>query len=229
MSNDQNECKFFPRDERGYYDVPDVQEKHCPTCVYSGKCYIDDVHSWPWTTSECVNAGYAHYRPKSSGYDCSLLELHANECEDELYVKAVTDGTVVDTVEHLSFIRSGRSLLQKAIVDEAMMHMPDHFVLCSEEEFDERIKAWKDKVFQLTEEVERLKAEKEKLSEQVSRLASMQMTIATADQKNLLQFRWFIEYGSWLSNKDVKEIAEIVIGKLVEEDRKRRGEKNGND
>lgn len=142
MNNDQNECKSFPRDEKGYYDVPDVHEKHCPTCAYSGKCYVDDVHSWPWTTSECVNAGYIHYRPN---------------------VKAVTDGTAVDTVEHLGFMRSGRSLLQKAIVDEAKMHMPDHFVLCSEEEFDERFKAWKDKVFQLTKEVEHLKVDNDRL------------------------------------------------------------------
>jgi hypothetical protein len=50
MNNDQNECKFFSRDEKGYCDVPDVHKKHCPTCAYRGKCYVDDVHSRPWTT-----------------------------------------------------------------------------------------------------------------------------------------------------------------------------------
>lgn len=80
MDNDQNECKYYPRDEKGYYDVPDVHEKHCPTCAYRGKCYVDDVHSWPWTTSECVKAGYVHYRPKYSGYDSSIVKLHV--CDD---------------------------------------------------------------------------------------------------------------------------------------------------
>lgn len=50
VGNDQNECKFFSRDEKGYCDVPDVHEKHCPTCAYHDKCYVDDVHSRPWTT-----------------------------------------------------------------------------------------------------------------------------------------------------------------------------------
>lgn len=50
MGNDQNGCKFFPGDEKGYCDVPDVHEKHCPTCAYDGKCYVDDVHLRPWTT-----------------------------------------------------------------------------------------------------------------------------------------------------------------------------------
>lgn len=80
MSNTQNERKYYPRDEKGYYDVPDVHEKRCPTCAYRGKCYVDDVHSWPWTTSECVKAGYVHYRPKYSGYDSSIVKLHV--CDD---------------------------------------------------------------------------------------------------------------------------------------------------
>lgn len=53
MDNDQNECKFFSRDEKGYYDVPDIHEKHCPTCAYHGKCYVDDVHLRPWMTVVC--------------------------------------------------------------------------------------------------------------------------------------------------------------------------------
>ena len=50
MNNDQNECKFFSRDEKGYCDVPDVHKKHCPTCAHHDKCCVDDVHSRPWTT-----------------------------------------------------------------------------------------------------------------------------------------------------------------------------------
>lgn len=33
MNNDQNECKFFSRDENGYCDVPDVHKKHCPVSI----------------------------------------------------------------------------------------------------------------------------------------------------------------------------------------------------
>lgn len=76
-------------------------------------------------------------------------------------------------------------------------------------------------------QVERLKAENEKLKDQVSRLASMQMNIKEAKDDRLLLVRYYFEYGDWLSNTDVKEIASILLDGLVETDKRRRTKEGG--
>lgn len=96
---------------------------------------------------ECISSGKCKYYVSST----ANIKISTSNCSSK---------------ESIDELRECDSIIPKDLANRIKNCISGQVIVCTPEEFDRRFEAWKDKVFQLTKEVEQLKTENEKLREQ---------------------------------------------------------------
>lgn len=185
---------------------------------------------------ECENNNYRNYVPDEEALEEARADLLGKAVAGEhsgCYNVPDAKLHVCDDAIHIQGMRSGKRLANAVYAMECSDLLDPEY----KEQLEKMHQGILDSInlrkqeaqrkAELQKEIDKLKAENKRLREQVGKLASMQMNIKEAKDDRLLWYRHCFEYGDWLSNLDVKEIASILLDDLVEADRKRRMKEGG--